>query len=117
VPSLPPARAHLRWHTSGNCLRKQRGDPPKAADTAAQASTEAFATSTLTMSIENYWIVASSSTLSSDWFIDCGCTTHDSSSRSIFIIYTEYPPNPKNEKGYNGVKSFASGYGSIRFRC
>jgi hypothetical protein len=95
-------------------LSKQRGDPPKAADTAAKASTEASATSTLTTSIENYWMVASSSASSSDWFIDCGCTTHISGHQSMFTTYTEYPPNTKKVKGYNGVTSFASGYGSVR---
>jgi len=76
----------LRGHTTENCLSKQHGDPPKAADTAAKASTE-------TTSIENYWIVASSTVSSSDWLIDCECTTHISSHRSMFITYTEYPPN------------------------
>jgi len=32
----------------------------------------------------------------------------------MFITYTEYPPNTKKVKGYNGVTSFASGYGSVR---
>ena len=59
---------HRRGHTTENCLSKQRGDSPKAADTAAKASTE-------TTSMENNWMVASSSASSSDWFIDCGCTT------------------------------------------
>jgi len=67
---------HWRGHTTENCLSKQRGAPPKAADTAAKASTEASASSTLTTSIKNYWMVASSKASSSDWFIDCGCTTH-----------------------------------------
>jgi len=48
---------HRRGHTTEKCLSKQRGDPPKAADTAAKASTEASATSTLTTSIKNYWMV------------------------------------------------------------
>jgi hypothetical protein len=61
-------------HTTENCLSKQRGNPPKAADTAAKASNET--TSTDTTSIENYWIEASSCASSSDWFIDGGCTTH-----------------------------------------
>jgi len=104
-------------HTTENCLSKQRGNPPKSADTAAKASTEASATSTLTTSIENYWMVASSNASSSDWFIDCGCTTHISGRRSTFITYTEYPPNPKKVKGYNGVTSFASGYGCVRLTC
>jgi len=46
-----------RGHITENCLRKQRGDPPKAADTAAKASTET--SSTLTTLIKNYWMVAS----------------------------------------------------------
>jgi hypothetical protein len=41
-------------HTTENGLSKQRGDPPKSADTAAKESTEALATLTLTTSIENY---------------------------------------------------------------
>jgi len=86
-----------RGHTTENCLSKQRGYPPKSADTAAKASTET--TSTLTTSIENYWMVASSSASSSDWFIDCGCTTHISGHRSMFITYTEYPPDTKKVKG------------------
>jgi len=77
-----------RGHTTENCLSMQRGDPPKSADTAAKASTEASATSTLTMSIENYWMVASSNASSCDWFIDCGCTTHISGRRSMIITYT-----------------------------
>jgi hypothetical protein len=96
---------HGRGHTTENCLSKLRGDPPKAADTAAKASTEASATSTLTTSIENYWMVASSSASSSDWFIACRCRTHISGHRSIFITYTEYPLNTKKVKGYNGVTS------------
>jgi len=88
-----------RGHTTENCLSKQRGDPPKSADTAAKASTEASATSTLTTSIKNYWMVASSNASSSDWFIDCGCTTHISGRRSMFITYTEYSPNTKKVKG------------------
>jgi hypothetical protein len=63
-----------RGHTTENCLSKQRGDAPKAANTAAKATTET--TSTLTTSIENYWVVASSTASSSDWFIHCRCTTH-----------------------------------------
>ena len=35
----------------------------------------------------------------------------------MFITYTEYPPNAKKMKGYNGVTSFASGYGSVRLIC
>jgi len=108
---------HRRGHTTENCLSKQRGDPPKAADTAAKASTEASATSTLMTSIENYWMVASSSASSSDWFIVCGCTTHISGHRSMLITYTEYPPNTKKVKGYNEVTTFASGYGSVRLTC
>jgi hypothetical protein len=103
-----------RLHTIENCLSKQRGDPPKSADTAAKPSNEASATLTLTTSIENNWMVARSNALSSDWFIDCGCTTHISGRRSMFITYTAYSPNTKKVKGYNGVTSFALGYGSVR---
>ena len=56
----------------------------------------------------------SSNTSPSDWFIDCGCTTHISSHRWMFITYTEYPSISKQVEGYNGVTSFASGYGSVR---
>jgi hypothetical protein len=35
----------------------------------------------------------------------------------MFIIYTQYPPNTRQVKEYNGVTSFASGYGSIRLIC
>ena len=35
----------------------------------------------------------------------------------MFITYTEYPLNTKKVKGYNGVTSFASGYGSVRLIC
>jgi hypothetical protein len=48
-----------RGHTTKNCLSKLRGDPPKAADNAANASIEESATSTLTTSIDNYWTMAS----------------------------------------------------------
>jgi len=84
-------------------LSKQGGNPPKAADTAAKASTEVSATWTLTTSIDNYWMVASSNASSSDWFIDCRCTTHISGRRSMFITYTKYAPNTKKVKGYKGV--------------
>jgi hypothetical protein len=57
---------HRPGHTTENCLSKQHGDLPKSADAAAKASTDASATSTLTTSIENYWMVASSSASSSD---------------------------------------------------
>jgi hypothetical protein len=82
-------------------LSKQQGDPPKAADTAATELTET--TLTLTTSIENYWMVASSRASPSDLFINCGCTTHVSSHRSMFITYTKYPPDTMKVKGYNGV--------------
>jgi len=65
-----------RWHVTENCLSKQHGNPPKSADTAAKVSTEASATSALTTSNETSWMVTSSNFSSSDWFIDCGCTTH-----------------------------------------
>jgi len=32
----------------------------------------------------------------------------------MFITYTEYPPNTKKGKRYNGVTSFAFGYGGVR---
>jgi len=80
-------------HITENCLSKQPGDHPKYADTAAKASTEASATSTLTTSIENYWMVATSTASYDDSFIDCGCRTHISGRRSMIITYTEYPPN------------------------
>jgi hypothetical protein len=35
----------------------------------------------------------------------------------MFITYTEYPLIPKKVKGYNGVTSFASGYGSVGLIC
>jgi len=107
----------LQGHTTENCLSKQRGDPPKAANTAWKASTKASATSTLTTSIENYWMVARSNALSSDWFIDCRCTTHISGRQSMFITHTKYPQNWQKVNGYNGVTSFASGYGSVRLIC
>jgi hypothetical protein len=89
---------HCTWqgHTTENCLSKQRGNPPKATDNAAKASTDTA--STLTTSIENYWMVASTSASSSDWLIDCGCMTHISGHRSKFITYPEYPPNTKKVK-------------------
>jgi len=40
--------------------------------------------------------------------------THMSGRQSMFITYAEYPTNMKQVKGYNGVTSFASGYGRIR---
>jgi hypothetical protein len=67
--------------------------------------------------MEKYWMVASLRASTSDWFIDCGCTTHISGHQSMFITYTEYCPNTKKVKGYIGVTSFASGYGSVRLIC
>jgi hypothetical protein len=104
-------------HTTENCMSKQRGDPRSSTDTAVKASTEASATSTHTTSIGNYWMVGSSSAVSRYWFIDCGCKTHISGRRAMFIIYTEYPPHMKNMKGYNGVTSVASRYGNVRLNC
>jgi hypothetical protein len=91
---------HTQWqgHITDNRLSKQCGDSPKSADTAAKPSTEASATSTLTTSIENYWMVASSTASSRDWLSDCGCTIHISGRRSMFITYTKYPPNKKKVK-------------------
>jgi hypothetical protein len=62
-------------------------------------------------------MVASSTSTSSDWFIDGGCMTHISGRRSMFITYTEYPQNTKKVKGYNGVTLFTSGYGSVMLIC
>jgi hypothetical protein len=100
-----------REYPTATCWNKQCGDPPKCADSAAKASTEGSATSTLTTSIENNWRVASSYALSSDWFIDCGCTTHTSACGSMFITYTKYSPNTHKLKGYNWITSFASASG------
>jgi hypothetical protein len=63
-----------RGHTTNNCVSKQHGQPPKAADTAVKSSTET--TSTLTTSIEKYCIGACSGASSNDCFIDCGCMSH-----------------------------------------
>jgi hypothetical protein len=62
-------------------------------------------------------MVAVASASSSDWFIDCGYMTQISAHRIMFITYTEYPPNMKKVMGYDGVISFASGYGSVRLSC
>jgi len=35
----------------------------------------------------------------------------------MFITYTKYRPNTEKVKGYNGVTSFASRYGSVRLIC
>jgi len=35
----------------------------------------------------------------------------------MFFAYTEYPLNTNKVKGYNGVTSFASGYGNVRLIC
>jgi hypothetical protein len=45
-------------HLTENHMSKKRSHPTKSADAQAKASTEALATSTLTTSIENYWVVA-----------------------------------------------------------
>jgi hypothetical protein len=86
-----------------------------ATGTAAKSSTEN--TSTLTTSIVNYLIVASSTPSFCDQFINCGCMMHISGPRLIIITYTEYPPNTKKEKRFNGVTLFASRYGSVRLSC
>ena len=103
---------HCQWqgHITDNSLGKQCNDPPQAADGAATASTET--TSTLTTSIESYWMVASRIASSSNWCISCGYMTRMSGRRSMFITYTEYSLNTKQVKGYNGVTLFASGDGS-----
>jgi len=105
-----------RWgHITENCLSKERSDPPKPADTASKVSTEN--TLTLTTLIETYWMEAKSNASSSDWFIKSGSTTPNTGCWSMFITSTKYPPNMKEVKGYNGVTSFASGYGSVRLTC
>jgi len=86
-----------RWRIAEKCLSKRRGNPPKAANTAGKVSTET--TSTLTTSIENYWMVASSYSPSSYFLIDCGCMTQNSGRPSMFITYTEYPPNTEDGEG------------------
>jgi len=105
---------HCQWrgHATENCLNKHCGDPPKAVDSVVKASTET--TLTLTTLIKNHAMEAGSNASSSDWFIHGGCMTHISGHGSMFITYTEYPPNTKKVKGYNVVTSFASGYGSVR---
>ena len=35
----------------------------------------------------------------------------------MFMTYSEYPPYTKKVKGYHGVTSFASRYGSVRLIC
>jgi len=60
---------------------------------------------------------ARSNPSSSDWSIDCGCMTHISGRRSMFITYAGYPPNQKKVKGHNRVRSFAFRYGSVRLIC
>jgi hypothetical protein len=76
----------LQGHTTEKHLSKQYGIPPKAAHTAAQSSTET--TPTITTSIKNYWMLANSNASPSNWFIDCGCTTHISGCQSMCISYT-----------------------------
>jgi hypothetical protein len=95
-------------------LCKQHSNPPRSTNTAANASTEVFATLTLTTSIKKYWMVVNSNASSGDWFIDCGCTTHIADHRSMFITYTQYPPSTKLVKGYIRVTLFASGYEGVR---
>jgi hypothetical protein len=94
-------------------MSKQHSNHLKAANMAAIASTEALTTSTLTTSADSYWIVASTSASSSDWFIDCRCMTHNTGCRSMFITYTKYFPNTIDLNGNNGVTSFAAGYGNV----
>jgi hypothetical protein len=101
-------------HITENCLNKQCGDPPKAADTAGKASTGASATSTLTTLIKHFWTVASSNTSSCHWFIDWGCMTHISGRQSLVIIFMNHSLNTKKVKGYKLVTSFVSGYVSVR---
>jgi len=88
-------------HITENFLSKQCGDPPKAAHTAAEASTETLATLTLTTSIENYWMAASSHTLCCDRFIHCRCMTYTSGHWSMIMGYTRYHLDTIEVKGYN----------------
>lgn len=62
-------------------------------------------------------MVGRSNTIPSDWFIDCRCMTHTSGRQSMLITNNEYALNTKKGKGYNGVASCASRYGSVRFTC
>jgi hypothetical protein len=98
-------------HITKNSLSNQQGDSQQPANTEAKVSTET--TWILITSIENYWTVASSTSSRSDWLIDCGCMTHISGCRSMFIIYTKYSPNTTQLKGNNGATSFASSYGTV----
>src|SRR5882757_7228553 len=89
-----------RGHITKNCLSKQCSDSPKAVNTAVVVSTGT--SSTLTTSIETYWMVASSTSLSRDCFIDCRCTTHISGHQSMLLSYTKYSLYTNIEKGFNG---------------
>jgi len=104
-----------RGLTTENCLSNQPSDPPMSANTTGKALT--LTASTLTTSIENYWMVASLNASSSDWFVECGCTTHISGRRLFFSTDSDYPPHAKKVNGYNGVTSCAYTYGSIRLAC
>jgi hypothetical protein len=55
-------------------------------------------------------MLAGSNASCSDWYIDRGCTTEISGHGSMFVTYTEYPPNMIKVKGYNEDTSFESGY-------
>jgi len=106
-----------RGDITENWVSKQSGNLPKAVDTAANASTEASSTSTLTTSIAIYWMAASSTAVSSDWFIDCACRTDISGHHWMFFTFTESPPNTKKVRGYNCVILFASRYRSVGLIC
>jgi len=62
-------------------------------------------------------MVASSNATSWEWLLHFGCMTHIAGRQSMFITYTEYPPKMEKVKGYDGVTSFASGYGGVRLIC
>jgi hypothetical protein len=75
-------------------------------DTAALALTEA--TSIITTLNKNHWMGVLTNAASSNWFIDCGCTSHISAQQLMFITYTKYHPNTIRMTGYNEDPSFAS---------
>lgn len=110
---------HCRWrgHLTENWLSKECTESSKAADNACTPSTQASAVMTLTVSIEKQCITVCSDASSSDWYIDCRCTTYTSGHQPMFISYTEYYSNTRKVKEHHGVVSFLSGYGSVRFIC
>jgi len=78
------------------------------------ATTSTKTTSTLTTSIENYWMVASPNAIATHRIAHCGNMTHISGYQSLLLSYTVSSPNTMIVKGYNGVTSFSSEYGSVR---